>query len=93
MIRFNFFKERGAFTRGDDGLYRINPDNLKKAATELTQVILRLQGEGDYDAAAKFVEKNAYVGATLRADLERLAAEGIPVDIVFQQGTKVLGLE
>ncbi len=93
MIRFNFFKERGAFTRGEDGLYRINPDNLKKAATELTQVILRLQGEGDYDAAAKFVEKNAYVGATLKADLERLAAEGIPVDIVFQQGSKVLGLE
>ncbi len=93
MIRFNFFKEREAFTRGDDGLYRINPDQLKKAATELTQVLLKLQGEGDYAAAAKFIEKNAFVGATLKADLERLEAEGIPVDIVFEQGAKVLGLE
>lgn len=93
MIRFNFFKEREAFTRGDDGLYRINPVQLKKAATELTQVLLKLQGEGDYDAAAKFIEKNAFVGPTLKADLERLAAEGIPVDIVFEQGARVLGLE
>ena len=93
MIRFNFFKERQAFTRGADGLYRINPDQLKKAATELTQVILRLQGEGDYSAAAKFIEKNAFVGATLKADLERLEAEGIPVDIVFEQGAEVLGLK
>ncbi len=93
MIRFNFFKEREAFTRGDDGLYRINPDQLKKAATELTQVLLKLQGEGDYAAAAKFIENNAFVGSTLKADLERLEAEGIPVDIVFEQGAKVLGLE
>ena len=93
MIRFNYFRERGAFDRSDDGLYRINADNLKKAATELTQEILKLQGEGDYAVAAQFVEKNAFVGATLKADLERLAAEGIPVDIVFEQGTKVLGLE
>ena len=93
MIRFNFFKEREAFTRGDNGLYRINPDQLKKAATELTQVLLKLQGEGDYTAAAKFIEKNAFVGSTLKADLERLEAEGIPVDIVFEQGAKVLGLD
>lgn len=92
MIRFNFFRERGAFTRGDDGLYRINPEKLKAAATELTQVILKLQGDGSYEAAAKFVEENAFVGATLQADLERLNAEGIPVDIVFEQGEKVLGL-
>ncbi len=93
MIRFNFFKERGAFSRGEDGLYRIHGDKLKKAATELTRVLLRLQGEGDYKVAADFVQKNAFVGATLKADLERLAAEGIPVDIVFEQGPKVLGLE
>ncbi len=92
MIRFNFFKERGAFSRGADGLYRIHPQQLKSAATELTQVLLKLQGDGDYAAAQAFIEKNAFVGPTLKADLERLGAEGIPVDIVFEQGEDVLGL-
>lgn len=93
MIRFNFFRDRKAFTRGEDGLYRINPEKLTLAATELTQVLLKLQGDGDYEAASNFVDANAYVGPTLKADLERLNAEGVPVDIVFEQGIKVLGLE
>ncbi len=93
MIRFNFFRDREAFTRGEDGLYRINPEKLTMAATELTQVLLKLQGDGDYEAASKFVDANAYVSPQLKADLERLNAEGVPVDIVFEQGIKVLGLE
>lgn len=92
MIRFNFFKERGAFSRGEDGLYRIHADKLQAAATELTRVLLKLQGQGDYQVAAKFIEDNAFVGPVLKADLERLQQEGIPVDIVFEQGLKVLGL-
>ena len=92
MIRFNFFRERDAFTRGDNGLYRINPDKLQTAATELTQALLKLQGDGDYAAAGAFIEKYAYVGPVLQADLDRLNAEGVPVDIVFEQGVEVLGL-
>lgn len=93
MIRFNFFEKRGAFTRSNDGQYRINPEKLQSAATELTQVLLKLQGEGDYEAASKFVSENAFVSPQLKADLERLNAEGIPVDIIFEQGAKALGLE
>lgn len=92
MIRFNFFQEREAFTRGEDGLYRVNPDRLQEAATELTQVLLTLQGDGDYEAAGRFIEKYAFVGPVLQADLDRLNAEGVPVDIVFEQGADVLGL-
>jgi hypothetical protein len=33
------------------------------------------------------------VRAQLQADLERLSANNIPVDVVFEQGAKVLGLE
>lgn len=33
------------------------------------------------------------MGQTLRADLKRLSQAGIAVDIVFQQGPSVLGLE
>lgn len=93
MIRFNFFRERDAFTRGDDGRYRVNPDKLQSAATELTQVLLKLQGDGSYEAAGRFIEEYAYIGPFLQADLDRLNAEGVPVDIVFEQGVEVLGLE
>jgi hypothetical protein len=32
------------------------------------------------------------IGSTLQADLDRVAAAGIPVDIVYEQGLDVLGL-
>ena len=32
------------------------------------------------------------IGAQLQADLDRLKTRGIPVDIIFEQGTAVLGL-
>ena len=35
----------------------------------------------------------AYVGEGLRADLDRVNREGIPTDIVFEQGVDVLGLD
>ena len=31
MIRFNFFKEQGAFIRQDDGRYRVNPEGMGQA--------------------------------------------------------------
>ncbi len=92
LIRFNFFEEMGAFSRGEDGVYRVDFDQLKAAANALSEKILRLQGDGDYDAVGAFVEQYGKVGESLAADLERLASEGIPVDVVFEQGTDVLGL-
>jgi hypothetical protein len=32
------------------------------------------------------------IDAQLQGDLDRLAGAGIPVDVVFEQGTSVLGL-
>lgn len=92
MIRFNFFKEQGAFTRGDNGQYRVNMDKMKAAIEALSRKILTLQGDGDYAAAAKFADDMGFVGETLKADLDRVNQQGIPTDIVFEQGVKVLGL-
>ena len=93
MLRFNFFKERNVFTRNEKGQYKINIENLRAAADELAGKILQLQGEGDYQAAREFTDEMGYVGAVLKADLERVNREGIPTDIVFEQGRGVLGLE
>ncbi len=93
LIRFNFFQEMGAFSRDEaSGVYRVDFEKLQAAADALSEKILRLQGDGDYDAVGAFVEQYGKVGETLAADLERLAAAGIPVDVVFEQGVEVLGL-
>ena len=87
MIRFNFFSEMGAFTRDDEtGTYRADYDRMIEAMNALTEKILRLQGDGDYEGVAQFVEEYAIVPQQLQADLDRLAEAGIPVDIVFEQG-------
>lgn len=93
MIRFNFFKEQGAFTREESGRYRVNMDKMKVAVAKLSQAILQLQGEGDYEVAKKFAEENGYVGEVLKGDLRRVNQQGIPTDIVFEQGIKTLGLK
>ncbi len=90
MIRFNFFQEKGAFTRLEDGTYRVDYDKLEAAMQDLSKLILMLQGDGDYIGVAKLVEDKGKIGTQLQADLDRLAAANIPVDIVFEQGIKVL---
>ncbi len=94
MIRFNFFKEVGAFARDEaTGTYAVNVPKLEAAVKSLSRQILTLQGEGDYRGAADLVEQQAVIGKTLQTDLDRLSEAGIPVDITFEQGAAVLGLD
>ena len=92
MIRFNFFKEQGAFTRNDDGTYKVHFDKMITAMEALSNVILTLQGNGDYEGVAKLVKEQGGISTELQADLDRLSSANIPVDVVFEQGVKVLGL-
>jgi len=92
MIRFNFFQEMGAFTRQEDGTYRVNFDKMGDAMTALTQTILTIQGDGDYEGAGKLLDERGVIKPELQADLDRLVEKSIPVDIVFEQGKSVLGL-
>jgi hypothetical protein len=92
MIRFNFFKEKGAFTKNDDGTYKVNYDQLEVAMTELSNLILTLQGNGNYEGVAKLVAEKGIISAELQTDLDKLSAANIPVDVVFEQGIEVLGL-
>ena len=93
MVRFNFFLEAGAFVRdAETGFYRIDFERMGEAADALAGKLLTLQGDGDYDGARELTETSGVIGDTLQADLDALAAAGIPVDIVFDQGAEVLGL-
>ncbi|MEE8410880.1 MAG: Zn-dependent hydrolase, partial [Acidobacteriota bacterium] len=90
MVRFNFFRKMGAFTRDEaSGTYRAEMDKMKEAVAALSERILRLQGDGDYEAAKQFVDSLSEI-ESLKPDLDRLSAAGVPVDIIFRQGADVL---
>ncbi|MEL6340024.1 MAG: Zn-dependent hydrolase [Myxococcota bacterium] len=94
LVRFNFFRERDALSLDrETGLYRVEPKALEAASTELSRAILKLQGDGDYQAASAFVERYGNMPEELRSALQRLGDASIPVDVVFEQGISVLGLD
>jgi hypothetical protein len=94
VARFNFFREMGAFQRDEStGTYRVDFEKALEAMNALSRRILTYQGDGDYEAVVAFMEQYGGIGPQLQADLDRLAEEGIPVDIVYDQGLSVLGLD
>jgi hypothetical protein len=93
MIRFNFFDEMGAFTKNKEtGYYIVNEKKLEEAMEALSNKILTLQGDGDYDKVSQLVSGYGVIKSDLKSDLSKLADEGIPVDVVFNQGIDILGL-
>lgn len=92
MLSLKYFADNGAFIYQDNGFYKVNLDEMKKAVETLVGKILTVQGDGDYDTAKAWVEGDGVMTESLRRDLDRVNAAGIPVDIVFKQGKEVLGL-
>jgi hypothetical protein len=93
MIRFNYFKEHDAFSYDvETGTYTVNMDNFQSAMNSLSEKILTLQGDGDYDGVATLFAEMGKVGPDLQHDLDRVSEAGIPRDIVFIQGLEALGL-
>jgi hypothetical protein len=93
MLCFNFFNEKGAFERTAAGLYKVDYEKFAMAMNELSNKILVLQGNGDKAAVEKVQQDMALIHDELKSDLDRLSEKGIPVDVVFEQGVDVLGLE
>lgn len=94
MVRFNFFKQQGAFTRdASTGRYRVDFDKMTASMNALSAKLLTIQGDGDYEAAKQLTDGMGNVDAELAGDLKKLEGAKIPVDIVFEQGLDVLGLQ
>lgn len=93
MLRFNFFAEQGAFVRdADSGTYKVDFERMEAAMSMLSELLLTLQGDGDYAGAVSLTAEKGIVGEQLQQDLARLTEANIPVDITFTQGVDVLGL-
>lgn len=93
MICFNYLAENGAFEKTANGRYKVNVAQMEKAMNGLSALILKLQGNGDYAGVKKLYAEQGTIHADLQKDLDKLKAHNIPVDVVFEQGPKMLGLK
>jgi hypothetical protein len=92
LIRFNYFKENGAFSVDSTGKYSVDFEKMKEAIISLSNMILVIQGDGDYEKAAGLIKQYGVIDEKLKADLNQIEEKDIPVDIVFEQGLATLGL-
>ena len=87
IAAFNFLQEQGGFTRDSaTNKYRVDFPKFQAGMNALTEKILTLQGNGDYEGVGAFQQQYGTISPELQKDLERLKTKGIPVDIVFDQG-------
>jgi hypothetical protein len=93
MLCFNFLKQEGAISQDPKSLfYIVNVPKMKPAIYKLAEKILKLQGNGDYEGLAAWLNADGKIKADLQKDIEKLSQANIPVDIVFEQGKQALGL-
>ncbi len=91
MIRFNYFQEKGAFTKDPNTQkYKIDMAKMKIAMTELSALILKLQGDGDVEGVKKLLLEKGQIPTDLQNDLNKLLQLQIPVDIIFEQGEELI---
>jgi len=94
MMRFYYFQETGAFERdATTGTYRVNFEKIKESMLSLSELVLKIQGDGDYETARKMIEEKGFIREELQKDLNRIGEAGIPRDIVFEQGAEILGIK
>lgn len=94
MMCFYHFEKAEAFTRDEaTGTYSIDFDKMRQAMLELSNWVLTIEGNGDFEAAKAAVAERGFVREILQKDLDRITEKGIPKDIRFEQGLNVVGLK
>lgn len=93
MITFNTLVQAGAINRQNNGTYKVDVAKMRETIEKLAGDLLVLQGNGNEAATGEYLAKMAVVSKNLNSDLEKVNKAGIPVDLVFEQGAEVLGLD
>lgn len=93
MMCFNYMQDQKAFSRDKEGKYVVNVKNMRSALEGWAALVLKTEGDGDYNAAKAYADKNGKVRADLAKDLKTIENANIPVDIVYKQGHRVLNIE
>jgi hypothetical protein len=87
LVQFNYLREKGAFVYdGATGTFRVDFARIRDAVRDLAARFLVLEGDGDYDQAARFIKQYGQVDDLTRQTLDKL--KDIPVDIepIFHLG-------
>jgi len=104
MITFNTLLNQGAIVLEEKGkptadggaekrTYKVDVAKMRQVISDLAGELLRLQGNGNSADVKAVLNTRGVIGAPLQMDLKRIEKAGIPVDLVFDQGIKTLGLE
>lgn len=79
-FQYNYLREVGAAEwLPDEQRYRLDFDKVAQAISDLTGIVVRLQGNGDYDAAKAFMDKYTVLDDAAQTVLGNL--DDIPYDI------------
>ena len=83
IMILNYLVENGALSRNGSGKYSINYDKTIQCLSELSEIILRTQAEGDLAFAEQFEQKYAGIPKYYSEDKQMMSLENIPIDVVF----------
>ncbi len=87
VIQLNYLMKQGGIVYDSKlGLYSVNLEKFRDALKSLSQLLLTIEGDGDYGRAAKFIEEMALLNDEEKQNLKRL--EKIPIDIVLNVKVK-----
>jgi hypothetical protein len=84
IIQFNFLRNKGGITFDEKtGHYGLDIAKFRDGVRDLSELLLTIEGRGDYAAAKRLIEEQGKLDEKTEAGLKRLA--GIPVDIEYKQ--------
>jgi len=83
VLQLNVFKDAGAYSRdATTGVYRVHPEHMPAAIEALTNRLLRLQGDGDYQGALALFAEKGQPEEALQSDIQRIEAAQLPLGSV-----------
>lgn len=90
VICYNFFRKHGAVQLDFKKQFAVDFKKMQAVNDSLARKIIMIQGDGDYNAAKKFVEQYGTINNELAEIITKIKTSKIPVDIYFNQGLDVL---
>ncbi len=92
LVCFNYLVENKAITYDKQGHIIINYDKMRTSINNLTNKIIIMQGNGDYEGIKNFSNKYSKIDKDLQNIIENVNGNNIPTDMNLIQGKTVLNL-